>query len=74
MGQLPTLGKINYEFFDRVIYPHLGHSDSTVMVKPQNGVDFGVVDLGDKVMVLSTNPFYIARDFSLTIVRLSYVH
>lgn len=65
MKKLPKLGKINYEFFDRVIYPRLGHNDSTVMVKPQNGVDFGVVDLGDKVMVLSTDPFYIARDLGI---------
>ncbi len=65
MGKLPKLGKINYEFFDRVIYPRLGYRDPTVMVKPQNGVDFGVVDLGSKVMVLSTDPFYIARELGI---------
>jgi hydrogenase maturation factor len=65
MKRLPKLGKINYEFFDRVIYPSLGNEDATVIVKPQNGVDFGVIDLGDKVMVLSTDPFYIARELGI---------
>lgn len=65
MKRLPKLGKINYEFFDRVIYPHLGNEDATVMVGPQNGVDFGVIDLGEKVMVLSTDPFYIARQLGI---------
>jgi len=65
MKQFPKLGKINYEFFNRVIYPRLGRDDSTVIVKPQNGVDFGVIDLEDKVMVLSTDPFYIARDLGI---------
>ena len=35
------------------------------MVKPQNGVDFGVVDLGDQVMVLSCDPFFIAKELGL---------
>ena len=35
------------------------------MVKPQNGVDFGVVNLGAQVMVLSTDPFFIAKELGL---------
>jgi len=35
------------------------------MVKPQNGVDFGVVDLGVQVMVLSTDPFFIAKELGI---------
>lgn len=63
--KLPELGKIHPEFFNRVIYPHLGNPDKTILVKPQHGVDFGVVDLGDKVMVLSTDPFYIAHELGM---------
>lgn len=63
--KLPELGKIHPEFFNEVIYPRLGFNDSSVIVKPQNGVDFGVVDLGDKVMVLSTDPFYIAKELGI---------
>ncbi len=65
MQRLPKLGKINYDFFDRVIYPALGNKDNTVIVKPQNGVDFGVIELGEQVMVLSTDPFYIARQLGM---------
>lgn len=65
MEKLPELGKIHPGFFKRVIYPRLGADDKTVVVKPQNGVDFGVVDLGDRVMVLSTDPFYIAKELGI---------
>jgi hydrogenase maturation factor len=65
MSDLPALGKINPEFFKKFIYPKLGNPDSSVIVKPQSGVDFGVVDLGDKVMVLSTDPFYIAAGLGM---------
>ena len=65
MDKLPELGKIHPEFFNKVIYPRLGKKDLTVIVKPQHGVDFGVVDLGDKVMVLSADPFYIAKELGI---------
>lgn len=63
--KLPKLGKIPPEFFNKVIYPKLGRHDSSVIVEPQHGVDFGVVDLGDKVLVLSTDPFYIAKELGI---------
>lgn len=65
VNDLPTLGKIHPEFFNKVIYPRLGHPDKSVLVKPQHGVDFGVIDLGSKVMVLSTDPFYIAKELGI---------
>ncbi|MBU1125892.1 MAG: AIR synthase, partial [Candidatus Omnitrophica bacterium] len=74
MEQLPALGKIHQEFFTRVIYPRLGKNDKTVLVKPQHGVDFGVIDLGNKVMVLSTDPFYIARELGIAKAAWFAVH
>jgi len=65
MERLPPLGKIHPEFFNRVIYPRLGKPDASVIVKPQHGVDFGVIDLGKEAMVLSTDPFYIARELGI---------
>jgi hydrogenase expression/formation protein HypE len=64
-NKLPNLGKIHPDFFNQHIYHKLGRADRSVMVKPQNGVDFGVVDLGRQVMVLSTDPFFIARELGL---------
>ncbi|MFH0839884.1 MAG: AIR synthase family protein [Candidatus Omnitrophota bacterium] len=65
MEKLPELGKIHADFFERVIYPRLGKKDASVIVKPQHGVDFGVVSLGSKVIVLSTDPFFIARELGI---------
>lgn len=66
MEKLPELGKIHPEFFNKVIYPRLGKLDPSVIVKPQHGVDFGVVDIGGgRVMVMSTDPFYIAKELGI---------
>jgi hydrogenase maturation factor len=65
MSELPKLGKINPAFFNKVIYPRLGNPDSSVMLGPKSGVDFGVIDLGEQVMVLSTDPFYIAKELGI---------
>ena len=65
MDKLPELGKIHPEFFNRVIYPRLGKADQSVIVKPQHGVDFGVIDLGKDVLVLSTDPFYMAKELGI---------
>lgn len=65
METLPKLGKIHPEFFQKIIYPRLGAKDNSVILKPQSGVDFGVVEIGDSVIVLSTDPFYIARELGV---------
>jgi hydrogenase expression/formation protein HypE len=66
MEKLPPLGKIHPAFFKKYIYPRLGASDRSVLVKPRSGVDFGVIDLGHgQVMALSTDPFYIARELGI---------
>ena len=66
MEKLPELGKIHPEFFNRAIYPRLGKKDPSIIVGPQHGVDFGVIDLGNgKVMVLSADPFYIAKELGI---------
>ena len=63
--ELPKLGKIHPDFFNQHIYHKLGAPDASVLVKPQNGVDFGVVDLGNQVMVLSIDPFFIAKELGI---------
>jgi len=65
MEKLPELGKIHPDFFNRVIYSRLGKKDKSIIVGPQHGVDFGAIDLGGKVMVLSTDPFYIAKELGM---------
>ncbi|MFB6490980.1 MAG: AIR synthase family protein [Thermoproteus sp. AZ2] len=58
---MAKLGKIDRATFDKAIYPRLGARRAEVLVPPQNGVDVGVVDLGDgRVLVVKTDPVYIA--------------
>jgi len=64
-NNLPELGKIHPDFFNRHIYRKLGAPEASVLIKPQNGVDFGVVELSGQVMVLSTDPFYIAKELGM---------
>jgi hydrogenase expression/formation protein HypE len=64
-NNLPRLGKVHPDFFNQHIYRKLGKSNKSIIVGPQSGVDFGVVDLGARVMVVSTDPFFIARELGL---------
>jgi hydrogenase expression/formation protein HypE len=58
--RLPALGKATPIFFDEVIFPRLGASDDSVVIGPTHGVDFGAISIGDRIIVLSTDPFFIA--------------
>lgn len=62
--QLPTIGKVSADIFDEIIFPRLGRKRSEVLVGPQNGVDVGVVDLGNgQVMVTTTDPIFIVPPY-----------
>jgi len=50
------LGKVDREFLERVVYPHLGADRADVAVGPRHGVDFGVLSIGDRAVVLATDP------------------
>lgn len=63
-AKFPTVGKVSPEFFDQVIYPRLGARRDEVVVRPQHGVDCGVVKIGGgKVMVLTTDPIFIVPEY-----------
>jgi hydrogenase expression/formation protein HypE len=49
-------GKIDADFFDRVVRPNLGADRSDVRLGPTPGVDFGLVAVGDRTLVVSTDP------------------
>lgn len=60
---LPTLGKIHPAFFERVIKPRLGAQRDSILVGPKNGVDIGIVHLGQgRVMAVTTDPFFVAPE------------
>lgn len=56
---LPHIGKVDKETFDTIIYPHLGKKDKSVLIGPQHGVDAGVIELTDDlVMVVKEDPTF----------------
>ncbi|OAQ52357.1 hydrogenase expression protein [Natrinema mahii] len=56
---MSDLGKIDRAFFDRHIAPNLGADRDDVAVGPTHGVDFGVLDIGDRALVTATDPLSI---------------
>jgi len=54
------LGKIDPELFDEIIFPCLGAKRGDVKIGPMHGVDFGVVRIRDKAVVMSSDPVFIA--------------
>jgi hydrogenase maturation factor len=63
MSELPRLGKLPPDVFDEVIYPNLGLVGSEVLVKPKHGVDVGVVNLGDNVLIVKSDPVFVVPEY-----------
>ncbi|RZN62322.1 AIR synthase family protein [Methanonatronarchaeum sp. AMET6-2] len=57
---LPEVGKIDRELFEKLIYSRLGAENPDVVIGPQHGVDAAVVETGqdDRVMVISEDPTF----------------
>lgn len=56
---MPEYGKVDGDFLERVVYPHLGADRGAVRLGPTHGVDFGVLDVGGKALVVATDPISI---------------
>lgn len=58
--KFPPVGKISGEIFEKVILPHLGMEDESVLVPPQHGVDVGIIEIAPGVvMALTSDPVFI---------------
>lgn len=60
---LPRLGKIPPDVFEGLIKPRLGAKSSSVLVGPRNGVDVGIVEIGEQAVALTTDPFFIVPQY-----------
>ncbi|WP_435098605.1 AIR synthase family protein [Halarchaeum sp. P4] len=58
-------GKVEREFFDEHIYPRLGASREDVRLGPTHGADFGVVDVGESVVAMATDPVFVLRELGV---------
>jgi hydrogenase maturation factor len=63
VSELPEIGKISPEIFNEIIFPRLGANSERVLVGPQNGVDVGIVEIGDKAVALTTDPVFIVPEY-----------
>ena len=59
---MPDSGKISRRFFEERIAPNLGADRDDVAVGPKHGVDFGVLDVGDRALVAATDPVSVLPD------------
>jgi hydrogenase expression/formation protein HypE len=62
-GELPDIGKISPEIFQELIYPRLGAKNKNILVGPQNGVDVGIVEIGNKVAAVTCDPVFIVPEY-----------
>lgn len=56
---MPRQGKVDREFFAEYIATRLGAGRTDVRQGPKHGVDFGVVDIGEKSLAIATDPISI---------------
>ncbi len=56
---MTDLGKVDSEFFEEYIFPHLGAERDDVTLGPQHGVDFGVFEVGENAIATATDPIYV---------------
>ena len=56
---MPEYGKVDSDFLERVVYPRLGADREGIRIGPTHGVDFGVVEVGGKALVVATDPLSV---------------
>ncbi|WP_248897869.1 AIR synthase family protein [Haloplanus halobius] len=59
---MPDLGKIDRTFFETHVRPHLGADREDVRLGPTPGIDFGLLDIGDRTLAIATDPVSILPD------------
>lgn len=58
-----VIGKVSRSLFENVILPHLGRRDPSIIVPPRFGVDFSVIDLGEKSLIVEVDPVFIVPEY-----------
>ena len=63
MSAMQEIGKIPHKLFDELISARLGAKNDKVLVGPQNGVDVGIVEIGDKAVSFTCDPVFIVPEY-----------
>ena len=56
---MATIGKITDEVFRTVIRPRLGARRREVAVGPEQGVDVGIVEIGEYALAMTADPVFV---------------
>jgi hydrogenase expression/formation protein HypE len=60
MAEFPQIGKIGRQYFDDVVYPHLGQVRKEVLVGPRHGCDNAIIEINEReVIAVTTDPLSI---------------
>lgn len=62
---MTDLGKIDADFFERVVAPNLGADQREVSLGPTAGIDFGVFELGGQAVVTASDPLSVLPELGL---------
>lgn len=60
---MATIGKITQEAFERIIRPRLGAARPEVAVGPEQGVDVGILEIGDYALAMTADPVFIVPEY-----------
>ncbi len=63
MSTKPEIGKISPRLFDELISTRLGARNGKILVGPQNGVDVGIVEIGDRAVSFTCDPVFIVPEY-----------
>lgn len=63
MDRIPEIGKISPQVFEQLILPRLGAKSNQILVGPQNGVDVGIAEIGDKAVSFTCDPVFIVPEY-----------
>jgi len=63
MERMTEIGKFSPEMFERFILPKLGAKDEAVTVGPKNGIDCGIVELGQYALSFTIDPVFIVPEY-----------
>jgi hydrogenase expression/formation protein HypE len=63
MSSMPEIGKISPDVFEKLILPHLGARNDKILVGPQNGVDVGIAEIGDRAVSFTCDPVFIVPEY-----------
>lgn len=58
-------GKADRDFLDEHVLPYTGATRDDVRLGPRHGADFGVIEVGDRVVAMATDPVFVLRDLGI---------